>query len=249
MPDLHAGQFYYVYAVIATDGIPRASPTGVGDAPLEFVQLGPFSAVVSVVGPEGGGSLRADLAAYTETLDWLSARTTVIPVAFGTVLDDAGAVLEYVLEPRVEQYGELLSRLEGSAQYHLRGIYVRDRILTELVLSDANLSSLHRRTRDLPQDQPHPELVKLGEGVSAALDEQRARDSDRILSAIAPHVTDLRDRLSGDLDQVFNVAMLVPAGQLDAIESTLEEIAEAEHERLRLQLTGPFPAYDFVGAD
>jgi len=202
MPDLHAGQFYYVYAVIATDGIPRASPTGVGDAPLEFVQLGPFSAVVSVVGPEGGGSLRADLAAYTETLDWLSARTTVIPVAFGTVLDDAGAVLEYVLEPRVEQYGELLARLEGSAQYHLRGIYVRDRILTELVLSDANLSSLHRRTRDLPQDQPHPELVKLGEGVSAALDERRARDSDRILGFTALGAE------AGEMMATVQVAML-----------------------------------------
>jgi hypothetical protein len=49
------------------------------------------------------------------------------------------------------------------------------------------------------------------------------------------------------MDQVFNVALLVPEDGRLALESVLEELAEVEHERLRLQLTGPFPVYDFVG--
>jgi gas vesicle protein GvpL/GvpF len=237
----------YVYAIVAADDFPDQACTGLDDAPLELMELGPLAAVVSVVRSDRPVSVRVDLMAHTRVLGWLAERTTVIPVAFGTMVDDRDTVVTDVLEPGAEVYVDMLSRLQGTSQYNLRGLYVRERVLSEVVLADPGLAELHRRTRDLPQDQPHPALIRLGEGVSAALERSRALDSDRILSAVAPHVTDLRGRAGGDMDQVFNVAMLVPETHRLAVESTLEEIAEVEHERLRLQLTGPFPAYDFVG--
>jgi hypothetical protein len=237
----------YVYAIVAADDVPDLASTGLDDAPLELVELGPLAAVVSVAEADRGRSVRADLMAHTRVLDRLAERATVIPVAFGTIVDDRETVVDGVLAPGAEMYVDMLARLQGTAQYNLRGIYVRERVLSEIVLGDPGLAELHRRTRDLAQDQPHPELIRLGEGVSAALERRRAEDSDRILRAVAPHVSDLRDRVGSDMDQVFNVAMLVPESHRLAVETTLEEIAETEHERLRLQLSGPFPAYDFVG--
>jgi len=247
MPDQRLGSRTYVYAVVAADDVPSDITTcAVDGAPLAYVEHGPLAAVVSHVSPEQTASVRGDLMAYTRVMDWLAARTTVIPVAFGTIVDDVETVVTEVLDGEAEAYVDMLGRLRGSSQYNLRGVYVRERVLSEIVLADPGLAHLHRRTRDLPQDQPHPELVRLGEGMSAALERRRAADSERILSAVAPHVSDLRDRVNGDMDQVFNVAMLVPETHWLAVESTLEEIAESEHARLRLQLTGPFPAYDFV---
>jgi hypothetical protein len=247
MPDREVGSGTYVYAIVAADDFPDEESAGLDGAPLELVELGPLAAVVSDARSDRPVSVRSDLMAHTRVLDWLAERTTVIPVAFGTIVDDRETVIAGVLEPGAEVYVDMLTRLQGTSQFNLRGIYVRERVLSEIVLADPGLAELHRRTRDLPQDQPHPELIRLGEGMSAALDRRRAEDSDRILRAVAPHVTDLRDRVGSEMDQVFNVAMLVPASHRSAVEATLEEIAEVEHERLRLQLTGPFPAYDFVG--
>jgi Gas vesicle synthesis protein GvpL/GvpF len=247
MPEHEVGSGIYVYAIVAAGDLPDQEFAGLAGAPLELVELGPLAAVVSPARSDVPASVRADLMAHTRVLDWLAERATVIPVAFGTIVEDRETVIAGVLEPGAEVYVDMLGRLRGTSQYNLRGVYVRERVLSEIVLADPGLAELHRRTRDLPQDQPHPELIRLGEAVSVALERRRADDSDRILRAVSPHVTDLRDRVGSDMDQVFNVAMLVPESHRLAVESTLEEIAEVEHERLRLQLTGPFPAYDFVG--
>jgi len=246
MPDPRAGSGCYVYGVLTAETVPRDACYGVGDVRVEYVQSGPLAAAVSAFDEDREVSLRADLTAHTRVLDWLAERTTVIPMAFGTVTEDAAEVVESVIGPGAEMLLDLLERLRGTSQFYLRGIYHRERVLSEVVLGDPGLTQLHERTRDLPQGQPDPELIRLGEGVSAALDRQKANDSERILGALAPFVLDLRDRMSGDMDQVFDLAMLVPEAQRERVEVMLEEIAETEHERMRLQLTGPFPPYDFV---
>lgn len=247
MPDRVSDSALYVYAIVLAQDVPDESSVGVDDAPLEYVEAGPLAAVVSQVGANRYGAVRSDLVAHTRTLDWLASRLTIIPVAFGTIIEDFQALILDVLEPAAEPCLELLAKLRGCAQFNLRGVYVRERVLEEVVLAQPELTDLHRRTRDLPPGQLHPDLVRLGEGVSAALEQRRLVDSERILGAVAPHVTDIRDRVGRDMDQVFNVAMLIPHSHRQAVESMLEDLAEAEHERVRLQLTGPFPAYDFVG--
>jgi hypothetical protein len=245
MPDRQVSSGCYVYGIVAAADIPSQECHGVGDARVDYVRSGPLAAAVSAYDQDREVSLRADLTAHTRVLDWLADRTTVIPMAFGTVTD-ATAVEESVIEPGAEMLLDLLEWLRGTSQFNLRGIYHRERVLSDVVLADPGLTRLHERTRDLPQGQPDPALIRLGEGVSAALDRQKAEDSERILGAVAPFVVDLRDRVSGDMDQVFDLALLVPQAQRAHVEATLEEIAEAEQERMRLQLTGPFPPYDFV---
>jgi gas vesicle protein GvpL/GvpF len=248
MPDPLAGSGCYVYGIVAAERIPDEECLGVSDARLDYVRNGHLAAAVSELDDDRRVSLRADLTAHTRVLDWLAARTTVIPMAFGTVTEDSAAVVDSVIVPGAEMLLDMLQWLEGTSQFNLRGIYHREQVLSEVVLEDPGLRELHRRTRGLPQGQPMPELIRLGEGVSAALDRRKADDSQRILEAVAPFVVDLRDRVSGDMDQVFDIAILIPQAQRERVESTLEEIAEAEHERIRLQLTGPFPPYDFVRA-
>jgi len=246
MPDPQVSSGCYVYGIVGAADIPPQECHGVGDARVDYVRSGPLAAAVSAYDQQGEVSLRADLTAHTRVLDWLAERTTVIPMAFGTVTDDATAVVESIIGPGAEMLVDLLEWLRGTSQFNLRGLYHRERVLSEVVLADPGLTRLHERTRELPQGQPDPELIRLGEGVSAALDRQKAEDSERILGAVEPFVVDLRDRVSGDMDQVFDLALLVPQAQRGRVEATLEEIAEAEHERIRLQLTGPFPPYDFV---
>jgi len=246
MPDPAGRWGCYVYGIVGADGAPQDVCHGVGDVQVEYVHSGPLAAVVSAFDLDREVSLRADLTAHTKVLDWLAARTTVVPMAFGTVTDEAAAVEETIIGPGGDVLLDLLQWLRGTSQFNLRGVYHRERVLGEVVRADPRLKELHERTRDLPQGLPHPELISLGEGVSAALDRKKADDSERVLDAVAPFVVDLRDRVGGDMDQVMNVAMLVPETQRARVEETLEEIAAAEHERMRLQLTGPFPPYDFV---
>lgn len=246
MPEHGIVSGYYVYGVVAAEDIPDEECLGVGGAAVEYVVDGPLAAVVSGLEETEEGSLRADLMAHTSVLEWLAERTTVVPIVFGTIVDDAKTAAESILTPGAELLVDLLESLRGTAQFNLRGIYHRDQVLSEVIRADPTLAELSRRTRDLPPGQPHPELIRLGEGVSGALERQKAEDSQLVLSAVEPYVVDLRERAGGDMDLALNVALLVPAGRRHDVERTLEELAEDQQERLRLQLTGPFPPYDFV---
>ena len=236
---------WYVYAVLPAAGAPTTALTGIDDAPVEYVELGELAAATSVMALDRPPGRRRDLLAHSQLVETLAQSTTVVPVEFGSVMADRASVIEDLLAPGGDYFVELLQRLEGAEQFNLRGTYDEEQVLSEVVYADP--AELRRRTRDLPEGTLHPDLVRLGEEVSAALDRKRAEDSDGILNLVVPHVLELRQRPGAGVDRVFDVAMLVERTRRQEVEDTLEELAEAVHERIRLSLTGPLPPYDFVG--
>ncbi len=67
-------------------------------------------------------------------------------------------------------------------------------MLAEVVQANPHIAELRRRTRELPEGALHPDLVRLGEEVSAALDHKRTEDTDGILGLVGPHVLEMRER-------------------------------------------------------
>jgi hypothetical protein len=89
--------------------------------------------------------------------------------------------------------------------------------------------------------------VRLGELVSAALEDKREQDSAIVLDAVLPHVASYAPHTVAGIDRALDVAFLVDEPARAGFEDALEAVAEAMHERVRLQLLGPMAPYDFVG--
>lgn len=249
MPDPEAlpAEGRYVYAVLPAAGAPTDPLTGIDDAPVEYVLLGELAAVTSVIALDRPPGRRHDLLAHSRLLESLVQRTTTVPVEFGSVLANQESVVEDLLAPGADYFIALISRLEGTEQFNLRATYDEAQVLAEVVQANPLVAELRRRTRDLPEGALHPDLVRLGEEVSAALDRKRAEDADGLLGLVAPHVLEMSDRPGSGVDRVFDVALLVERTRREELEEVLEGLAEAVHERIRLSLTGPLPPYDFVG--
>ena len=73
------------------------------------------------------------------------------------------------------------------------------------------------------------------------------QDSAVVMDAVLPHVASYSPRDGATVDHMMEVAFLVEEERRDAFEDALEAVAEAMHERVRLQLLGPMAPYDFVG--
>jgi hypothetical protein len=236
----------FVYAVVPADlGLPE-DLHGLDDAPLALVRRGRVAAVVSdmaLVRPPGR---RADLTAYTQVIEGLASTGPVAPVQFGAVALGEDALDEDLLGPGEDDLAAVLESLRGRVQYNLRASYVEDVVLAEVVSADPTIRQLRERTRLVPDEAARADKLRLGELVSQALEDKGADDGGMVLDAVLPLVEDHVVR-PGSPEHPLDVALLVADDRQDELVGRLEELAEAVHERMRLSLVGPLPAYDFTG--
>ena len=249
MPDLSVRDLetgYYVYGVVPALGDAWPALTGIDGAEVQFVEHEDVAAAVAVIALERPPGRRGELMSHSAVVEALSGRGPVVPVQFGSVMEDADSVINDLLARDHDYYVDLLERLRGLHQFRLQGAYVQDQVLAELVQERPDIADLRARTRDLPEGVMHPALVQLGELVSEAMDLRREQDADTILDVVEPLVVATRHRRSGGVDGLLDVALLVADARASELVSQLETLAEAMHERIRLSLSGPMAPFDFV---
>ena len=238
---------YYVYGVVPA-GASVPGLHGLDGAEVQYVEHGALAAAVSRLALDRPPGRRAELVAHAEVVDALAGAGAVVPVQFGSVLEDDPGLVERMLVDGHERFVGLLERLGGTVQMNLRASYVADVVLAEVVREDAPVRELHQRTRQLPEGIVHPDLVRLGEEVARALGVKREDDAAMLLDFVVPLVADHVVRPSGGLDHLLDLALLVARERVDDLEASLEDLAADVHERIRLRLVGPVAPFDFVEA-
>src|SRR3954471_23121132 len=84
--DLETG--YYVYGVVPVLEGARPSITGIDDAEVQYVEHEDVAAAVAVIALERPPGRRAELMAHSAVVEALSERGPVVPVQFGSVMED-----------------------------------------------------------------------------------------------------------------------------------------------------------------
>jgi hypothetical protein len=237
---------YYVYGIVPADA-PLPPLRGLDDVEVELVVLDDLAAVVSRLVLERPAGRKAELVAHSRVVDGLAEAGPVVPVQFGSVLEHDSAAVEHLLAEQSEIARLTLEHVRGKVQMNLRVSYVEERVLEEVVRENPRIAELRRRTRDLPEGAVHPDLVELGELVSAAMSAKSAADAELVTEAVLSHPVEIVERAGGGIDHVTDLALLVPRGAVDDLVQTLEDYAESTHERLRWRLVGPVAPYDFAG--
>lgn len=239
----------YVYGIVdnTPDRVP-AGLTGLDGHPVELVDAGGVAAAVGTIAVERPPGRRADLMAHSEVLEALAATGPVAPVQFGSVVPDHEVVRDEVIGTPGE-WRPLLDALRHRAQLNLRASYHEDAVLAEVVAEHPEIGDLRARTRGADEDASYADRVRLGELVAKAVEHKRGHDSELVMNLVLPHVVSYSVRERGGLDHVLDVALLVDDDRRAELEDALEQVAEGMHERLRFQLVGPVPPYDFVGGD
>lgn len=237
---------YFVYGIVPAGTQVPEDLLGLRDDPPEVLASDRVAALVDTVDPERPLGTRDDLLAYRRVLEEVGATTTVVPVAFGSVLPDAEAVVEHLLVLSEDHFAELLDYFRDRREYVLRARYHQDVILSEVVAEQPEVAELREQTRDLPEEVNYPARVRLGELVAAAVEEKRWVDGEQVIDHLAPYAVDHRVRELTGLEDMIEVALLVDDARGEEFEAAAEGLAERVHTRARLQLLGPMPPYDFV---
>jgi len=234
----------YLYGVVRDTGAQLELPAGVaGGAPFLHVHRG-IAAIVSPLDADAAVGGPADVRAHEQVLrSALEAVDPVLPLRFDGVYPDADALDERLLEPASDELVRLLGELDGLVELELRALYPdQEALIRELVLADRGLVRLRERARG----GGYHAQIELGEATVAAFERRRTQDQDSILGRLAPLALEWKAREELPERVAAQFAFLVRRDRLTEFEREAERLAEAVHERMRLSLVGPLPAYSFV---
>jgi hypothetical protein len=257
----------YVYCVgesaalrpLINADLPEAIEEG---ASIETVEAGDLAAVASAVSiaQYSEEALQARLAdpAWTavramrheKVMEHFAARATVVPVRFATIYLSRKRVQEMVYE-RQQELAAIIERLRGREEW---GINVcRD---TAALMKE--IASISPRLRDLGEraDRSSPgEAYLLRKQIDAMkASEARAETSrvvaeiERGLAALSEGATRLRaakDETGEQGEIVAKLAFLVSRDRFDDFREAAERLAREHRAGFRLEMTGPWPAYNF----
>jgi hypothetical protein len=235
----------YVYGVVPRAERDAITGTGVDGSDVEMVEHDRFAAITSRIRTD---ALRAprELRRHWSVLQQAIEATTVVPVRFGTVLQDERAVREDLLDANAAQLGELFAQVDGCVQMTIKGSYVEERLLADVVRSSRALSALAEHVQRTPQAASYYDRIRLGEGIANAIAAQRDLDTERALQALEPAAVGARaEEVPGQLD-AFSLAFLVKRDRQDDFSGRVRELGAELEGRIELRYVGPLPPYSFA---
>jgi len=243
------GATCYLYGIVPAELELPAGLTGLRDQPVVKIPYGDVAAIASPFHAEHGVAAREDLLKHGQVLDAIAAIGPVIPVRFGSALQDDAAVETELLEPGHDRYHALLGELSGHSQFTVRARYDERQILTEVVAENPAIAQLRASTREAAGNSSYGDRVRLGELVARAVEAKSVADGEAILNRLESHAAAVNVRADPGVDQLADVALLVENTRRREFEQVVEDLATAFAGRARLRLVGPTAPYDFVAAE
>jgi hypothetical protein len=238
----------YVYGVVPADVETDPGAVGIGDPPcrVSLVHHDGIAALVSEI-PYGRrlGSPQ-DLSAHARLLDAAAAEVPVLPLRFGEMVPGRDALTREFLAPHQGEFEDALRALEGRVEYIVKGRYVEEAILREVLAEDGEAARLRDRIRDKPQAATRDERIALGEIISQAVAAKRDADTRELIDALGPLGFELRVREPTHEEDAVYVACLVEKSRTPELQDAVRTFALAQEGRVNVRLLGPLAAYDFV---
>lgn len=238
----------YVYGVVPADVEVKESATGVGSppGPLATVVFEDIAALVSDVDPAAQLGTPDDLRIHADILDNTATVAPVLPFRFGAVMTDHDSVVSDLLEPFNGEFKDALEQLEGFAEYIVKGRYVEEAILREIVSENADAVRLRDTIREQPEDATREERLALGELISGALEAKRDADTQHLVEVLDPVSTAVKVREPTHDEDSGSVAVLLSLDKVQSLDDAVAQLIQDWEGRVNLTVLGPLAAYDFV---
>jgi gas vesicle protein GvpL/GvpF len=250
--DQGAARGCYVYGIVPEDVELDSAAEGLGDPPakVQLVRSGEVAALVSEIDLAHPLGSPEDLMAHERLLDSVAPEVPVLPVRFGAVLTDHTAVAQELLGSNHDEFLAAIDQLEGRAQYVVKGRYVEEALLAEVLAENPAAGKLREQIRAAGGGDATRELrVQLGEVINEAVTAKREADTRRAGEALAPVVVASAVREPSHEMDATNIAVLVDMDEAEEFERAVGELANDWEGRATVRLLGPMAAYDFVVTD
>ena len=251
----------YLYGILGADGAASALSSATSERPTELIVERQLAAVISRVPAAefGDEHLKRNL----ERMDWLEqtaraheavledvrAHATVIPMRMCTLFRSVESVREMLAEA-AEPLGRALDRLRGHDEWGIKALANATDVQRALAIGTTAADSATQPATGRAYLESKQADRRAASEVSAWMHDAASEIHEALaVAATAGLRNPIQPReLSGYEDEmVLNAAFLVSDSELGRFSALVEQLNDRyAHAGLRLELTGPWPPYNFV---
>jgi hypothetical protein len=219
----------WVYGICDRPDLPPPRRRGIAQAPLEGLREGALLAVFTRHARSVGEPAPDALWAHERVVERLMVDRTVLPMRFGSKVEDDGALRQFLARGQLALIAAL-ARVGGHVEL---GVRVLERI------ADRTGTAMAVNVAAPPTGRDYL-LAKLRDGRRAD------HASSSLHDPLAALATDARLQTPRSADEVLRSAYLVDRRVVPRFRAAVERL-QASHSEAAILCTGPWPPYSFVG--
>jgi len=233
--------------VRATDDLVLGIGGGDGAGPVRVLASNGLGCVLSACRGEDLGALSREelvkrLFAHQQVVEMVMKQQAVLPVKFGTVLDDTPEVLDLLRQGR-SRFLDALASISGKTEIEVAATWDAKRVLQEIGQEEEVI-----RAREALGAKAPPTLeerVELGRLVKMHMDRRRDGYRERMVAFLRPLALDMvcNPLLSDEL--VMNVAFLLEQAREQEFDERIGALDGVFNNEIAFRVIGPLPPYSF----
>jgi len=265
-----AGSVFYVYGIAecgpAKEILSASSPVAIEEeSVVRLIESGDLAAVVSLVpiASYGEESLAKNLTdpswtalramRHEQVVEHFAKRISVVPLRFGTIYLEAARVEEMLSENRARLV-EIVDRLRSREEWGVNVYSDRIVLLSTIISVSPRLKDLSERAAKASPGESYLlqkkiDTLKSDEArveVNRAISEIEETLRAQSIDARRLRVLKVESTEHGELKAKF--AFLIERSRFQQFQAAAEKMAsELKMSGISLELTGPWPAYNFAG--
>ncbi|MDA2929854.1 GvpL/GvpF family gas vesicle protein [Acidobacteria bacterium AH-259-O06] len=194
------------------------------------------------MGKEG---IATNLVAHQTVIEKVMKSRTIIPMKFGTFLQDDTEVLE-MLEKGENLFSELLNEMDGKIELDVAASWNDlNSVIKEIGATNEDIIKRKQEIAENPPEDMFQAKLEVGALVKTVLDEKRQGLQNEIIArlsdlSLAHQTHDLMED-----KMILNCAFLIPQEKEEAFDKLLHELDEKYGGKLDFRCVGPLPPYSF----
>lgn len=243
----------YLYGVMPKDREGPLGLIGLRGAQVHAVAHEGIAAAVSETEP-----LRVDSMPRTELLSLITAHQSVlekilearvvVPVKFGTTLQDDGEV-RAVLEKGHPRFLHALSQAGGKVEMGVVALWADLKAELQKIAHEENLKPSVESLGGSDSDEIEQSKIELGRRLQSALRRRSEEAGAEFMRLLTQEAENSKSRAAMDDSMILNAAFWLKRSDMLAFAARTAELEVDYRERVVFKLAGPLPPYSFITAE
>lgn len=239
----------YIYCVIEKphQSFDFGEILGIGKVPVHFCAHETLAAAISDAPSDDYPLTRENLIAHQRVIERIMEKQrTVLPVSFGIVAENEGAVVGKLLDPHQMRLAEELIRIDGKVELSLKALWLDiKQVFLKILEEDKVLKQ--RRDMLLGSAVFRDDAITIGKEVAEAVEARKDKIKLEILSLLGHLVHEYKETALLGEEMIFNLSFLVQEDnqeEFDKIVYNLDRMYKSEN--IYFKYLGPLPLFNFV---